>query len=323
MKKLAHFEYSTAMRRKWQLFILIIGLILLTIYVFTDSQTRKAVTVLTSPPERSAKETLEDPAEPILPLPGLDESFLLDVEDDAGIFDKEQPAWNHLINLLKNTSDEQIQKHCLGTISYMQLSQQPGAYRGKIVQVRGTAQGVFERKNFQFPLDVPVLYEIWIKMEDAPGREPVGVYSLSLPEGFPVGQADLHEEISFSGLFYKRVPFATEDGLALAPILMAKSVVWKQKTSEGAAGTQNSLPSFWLVLLFAVLIAGTIIVIHQMITPENRDFHESPLPETFEWGKPEDNSGPETESTSSGADPEEAFLTAFSSSENDASDKHP
>lgn len=243
---------------------------------------------LTTAPARQGVE-LKDPSVEIPPLPGLELPLLEDVEDDARIFEKESVAWNHLTDLLVKTPEAEIEKHSIGQVSYAQIFHQPREYRGKLVRVSGTAVRVEERRAFAFPLNVSVLYEVWLKMDDAPPREPTLVYALSLPEGFPINQ-DIHERITFTGFFYKRFPFATETDIASSPLLLAKTISWQQNIPLEKEDTQP--PSFWPVLLFALVATGIFLWFYQAGTPKAKALREEPLPEKFTWG--EENSDGQT-----------------------------
>ena len=92
-------------------------------------------------------------------------------------------------------------------------------------------------------------YDLWLKPSGQ--NSPIRVYCLSLPEGFPRGEK-LREEVTVTGFYFKRQAYMADDGLRVAPVVLAKTVGWSKPVDVVQKG-----PSFGVLL--AALI-GAIAV---------------------------------------------------------------
>ncbi|MEE3369940.1 MAG: hypothetical protein VX346_11405 [Planctomycetota bacterium] len=142
----------------------------------------------------------------------------------------EQEAWFHLLDILQRTPEPLLQERSTGNASYLQLFQQPGEYRAKLVTVRGSARMIsrFPAPRNQFGIDH--YYRITLKPQGGPDN-PILIYALGLPAQFPVPQepemhANVREEIECAGYFFKRLVFRSRDGLRTAPLVLAKLPRW-------------------------------------------------------------------------------------------------
>jgi hypothetical protein len=79
-----------------------------------------------------------------------------------------------------------------------------------------------------------------------------------LPPGFPSvkdkfedgGMTQLHEEVEFTGLFFKRWAYQTAQDIQVAPVVLAKSPRWQAPVVAAETG-----PS-WATLLAILAVAG-------------------------------------------------------------------
>jgi hypothetical protein len=156
--------------------------------------------------------------------PGVRNDYLNLVRDDTVFLPDEADAWFHLFDVLRQPEAPPLEPYSLGSVSYLQLDQQPGAYRGRVVSLHGIVRGA---KLIEAPVNafnISRYYQLWLQPErSSPAL--VVVYSLVLPTGFPLGDS-LQTPVSLTGIFYKRWTYASQEGITTAPLLVAKTVDW-------------------------------------------------------------------------------------------------
>jgi hypothetical protein len=169
----------------------------------------------TPPPKPPAKGDL---------YPGVRNDYLNLVRDDTVFLPDEAVAWFHLFDVLRQREAAPLEPYSLGSVSYLQLDQQPQAYRGRVVSLQGIVRGA---KLVEAPVNafnVARYYQLWVQPErSSPAL--IVVYCLTLPTGFPLGDS-LESPVSLTGIFYKRWTYASQGGITTAPLLVAKTVTW-------------------------------------------------------------------------------------------------
>lgn len=93
------------------------------------------------------------------------------------------------------------------------------------------------------------------KLVLSPTDHPAGltfVDCLELPAGFPTGER-LNAEVDIVGISYKRWAYAAQDGIRTAPLLLAKTVTWKN-----APGTAVVESTDWTMAIVGGLVAGVV-----------------------------------------------------------------
>ena len=173
----------------------------------------------------------------------------------------EQEAWFHLLDILQRTPEPLLLQRSTGNASYLQLFQQPGEYRAKLVTVRGSARMI---SRFPAPRNlygIDHYFRITLKPQGGPDN-PILIYALELPAQFPVPQEpqmhiNVREEIACAGYFFKRLVFRSRDGLRTAPLVLARLPRWYPAPVERATSTPNPL---WLSvgILACLLLAVTL-----------------------------------------------------------------
>jgi hypothetical protein len=157
----------------------------------------------------------------------------------------EQEAWFHLLDILQRTPEPLLQQRSTGNASYLQLFQQPGEYRAKLVTVRGSARMIsrFPAPRNQYGIDH--YFRITLKPQGGPDN-PILIYALELPTRFPVPQepqvhVNVREEIACAGYFFKRLVFRSRDGLRTAPLVLAKLPRWYPAPVKQSASRPNPI----------------------------------------------------------------------------------
>ena len=157
--------------------------------------------------------------EPILARQELEQ-----IQDDSPFRRPERELWRRLLQVLHDTAEADLQKHSEGLVSYGQLFRQSGAYRGRLVTLRGQLRRAERVPMPSNPWGQQEYYQTWLQPVDQPAN-PIQIYCLELPEGFPLG-LQIQEEVEVTGFYFKRAAYQAQDGLRTAPTLVAKTVRW-------------------------------------------------------------------------------------------------
>lgn len=202
-----------------------------------------------------------DPPGGDLPL----DSLLLEVEDNSAFRLREQPAWFAIFSRLQQLSSRQLSEQSLGELSYAQLLQQPGVYRGRVVKLRGTLQ---REETLNAPANlvgIEQYHRLWLQPAGG-GQWPFVVYCLRLPREFPRGDR-LRVPVEVTGFFFKNWSYSWDDGLGLAPVVLAAEVGWDRQHANkmALAVEQRPKPVTWKQLLLGGVAAGAVAAVVSMI----------------------------------------------------------
>lgn len=211
--------------------------------------------------------------------PPLSDAQLETVQDDSPLRRAEMEAWRRLLQVLHETEERDLRKRSEGLVSYGQLFQQSKAYRGRLVTVRGQLRRALRAGMPQNPWGQEHYYQTWLQPDDQPAN-PIQIYCLQLPEGFPLGM-EIDESVEITGFYFKRAAYQAQDGLRTAPTLAAKTVRWRPRQS--LVPNPEPLTGVPLVVLLAVvglLGVGAAVVMYYRVRPKQRfevprvvDFH--------------------------------------------------
>jgi len=190
-------------------------------------------------------------------LSGVDADALQAVEDDRPLRAIERESWFNLWQVLRESDEQVLRSNSLGPVGFVPLFKQPGVYRGKLVDIRGTVHTAYRTKAPPNDLELSEYYVCWIR-PDGGSNSPVAAYVLDLPSEFPIGE-DVREVVHVTGFFFKRMAYLAQDGSRTAPLLQAKTVRWLRAAPSSPARTE-SLSATTQYLLFALGIAGTLAV---------------------------------------------------------------
>lgn len=168
---------------------------------------------------------------------GVIPEYLESVRDDTPSRPADHDACFNLFQALNRANRDELKAASLGKASYVQLFRQPEAYRGKLVDLRGTVRRAHRLPLVKNHTGLTHNYELWLFTEDSQAN-PIIVYALDLPEGFPTGMK-IHEPIELTGFFFKRVAYGAKGGGMTAPTVLAKTVEWKAPSPAQRTTTAN------------------------------------------------------------------------------------
>lgn len=206
------------------------------------------------------------------------------VKDNTYFRSEEQEVWFKLFAHLMETDSETLQAKSAGTVAYAQLVDQPEAYRGKVVTILGRVLRTENIEPVANQAGITSYYRLWIAPAGG-GNYPFVVYSVTLPEAFPQGDQPT-ESVKVHGYFFKKWSYSWDEGLGVAPVLLAKQIEWSPPR-EGPVPIRESVSQPWLIagILAAATFALLVVWIAMRGTSRRRKDLASletqqPLPES-------------------------------------------
>ncbi len=187
---------------------------------------------------------------------GVQSAYLSKVRDDTRSRSAERDAQFHLFALLQRTDPAELRTASTGRATFIQLFQQPDAYRGELVTIRGTVVRAYPMTAPANEYGVQRYYEAWLCPADNL-HNPIVARLLELPEGFPTGKK-VSAEVEITGFFFKRWAYQAQDTLRSAPVVLARSVEWKPVPTPVAANEIRPASILLAIVgsgVFALLIA--------------------------------------------------------------------
>jgi hypothetical protein len=149
-------------------------------------------------------------------------------------------------------------------VTYAQLMQDPGDYRGEVIHVEGRLKRL---RRFNPPAAVAErmtdFYEGWIFLKER-GSEPVCLVFMELPQGLWVAEK-MEVPVAFDGYFFKRYRYKAEDSgqkqAREAPLLIGRTVILKgspivASQDDGTFSTSMLVVFFVLTVTSVGLAAG-------------------------------------------------------------------
>jgi hypothetical protein len=184
--------------------------------------------------------------------------LLAEVRDDTPwIRSAEVDAWLNLWSALKHANPRELARASLGDVGFVDLFQQPQAYRGKLVHFRGVARQATYVDAAENAAGIKGYHRLVLQPFSGPA-EPVFLYVLDLPADFPTGDR-IHEDVHADAFLFKRMvyPARKEGDLRRAPVLMAKNIDWRpaatDEASQAIAGAGR--------LVVGGVVAGVVLLI--------------------------------------------------------------
>ncbi len=191
-------------------------------------------------------------------LKNLAEIDFTAVEDNTPFRKEETAAWFSTLHVLRQFSVDDLQAPGPPWVTFSQLYRNPSNYRGKLVALRGEFRGIAYYSAPANDRGIEGYYQAWLQPERE--NDPVVVYCLQLPSGFPEGMR-IQEPVEVIGVFFKRWVYQAQDGLRVAPVVLAKKPIWKRPppTTTGAfTSPQNILLAVGISLGLTVIFLAYV-----------------------------------------------------------------
>jgi len=233
---------------------------------------------LTAEPSAETPAGRRDERRPEGLFPGVRPDYLQAVLDDTTFRNEEKDAWFHLFAILADTDEAVLEKASRGAVSYVQITEQSDQYRGALMTLRGTLRRARRLKAPKNEYGITGYYKTVLQSESNPS-DPVMVYVLALPEGFPTGMT-ISENVSVTGFFFKRWVYLARDKIRTAPVLLAKTVEWEKRPTMVREAPRDPVS---LLLMFgaAAALSAVVVVIIYLRTRRNPADREA-LPRALE-----------------------------------------
>ncbi len=216
-------------------------------------------------------------------LGGLTEADLAAVRDDEPLRAAEAPAWFKLFDRLQKADEADLRGESIGAVTFIQLFRQPKEYRGELVTLAGTLRRSEKVTARQNDAGIDSYYRTWLFPRDNPGN-PIVVYVLTMPKGFPEGMA-IERQVELEGYFFKRWPYAAEKTMRSAPIVLAKSL---RQVSAGPKAPPRAVSPITIVAVAAAAAASFVAVVWWQTRRARRG---APVPGLFRGQIPDDAGG--------------------------------
>ncbi len=204
--------------------------------------------------ESSSSEVAPESAEL---YPGVEPSELNTIRDDTVFRSAEADAWFSWCALMR--SADEISSHGVSgrPVEFLQLFRQSGEYRGRLVGVAGTVRRAHRVPAHDNQYGIAAYWQCWLFTDDA-NTNPIVVYALAMPDDFPTGM-ELHEQVAFRGLFFKRWAYQARGGTMTAPLILSPGGDWQRQAPPPPA-RMPSLPAVLSTLAAAAFVGGAIAV---------------------------------------------------------------
>ncbi len=192
-----------------------------------------------------APEDRRAPAQPIAqpvegavaPAPQVERDWLVGVVDNAPFRDAEDAAWFYLLSVARDADLRALAASIPEPSTYAQLVSQPAFYRGKGVKVVGSVRRIERVQPAENPLGIDNYFRV--TLWPTGGQVwPVVLYSLELPAGVELGDG-LAIPVEAVGYFFKNHSYAWEEGVGLAPVLVAPTFLISNAPMPTATSKEN------------------------------------------------------------------------------------
>ncbi len=185
-----------------------------------------------------------------------DQAATDDIEDNTYFRPEEREAWFEVFRKLEKTPPDQLIAESLGEVAYAQFVNQPEEYRHQIVTVSGNVV----REELQRPgpnaLDIEEYHRLWVSPKGG-GQWPIVVFCRELPDEFPRGD-HLNVNVSIPGSFFKNWSYSYDEGLGLAPVVLANSFEWSKPPANTAIKQLPVVQLLWAATAAGVLSLGVV-----------------------------------------------------------------
>lgn len=189
--------------------------------------------------------------------PWLSPELLATISDNSHFRAAESVAWFAIIEQLLS-SPGAIDAAAGPPLSYAQLVEQPGVYRGRPVTVAGRIRRVEKVAPAPNDLGLTHYFRVIIRPE---GREvwPIFIYALERPPGAPLGEP-VDRAMTARGVFFKNLSYRSESGVGLAPVVLAQGVDVAPLPAAPASATDVTSWAVARVVLIACAVATVIVL---------------------------------------------------------------
>lgn len=178
------------------------------------------------------------------------------IEDNTPFRKEEKMAWFATLDILARFSPSDLRAAKPPWVTFSQLYRNAAQYRGNVVAIRGEFMGVVHYPAPPNDKGIKGYYQAWLR----PDREndPVVVYCLRLPPGFPKGMR-IQEPVEVVGVFFKRWVYHAQDGLRAAPVVLTNEPYW-MSPPQSSGSAPDSSPNLILATIVSLVLTGVFVL---------------------------------------------------------------
>ena len=184
-------------------------------------------------------------------FPRLTESQTSVIRDDTPFRAAEAETWFEIARQLQSSEASQVGEPA-EFAGFVQLFRQPDTYRCQRVRVEGIVRRAHYVPARENAVGIDGYWQCWLFSSDS-SRNPIVVYALSMPDGFPTGMK-VFERVSFIGVFFKRWAYQASGGTMTAPLVVSNQVDWAQAPAPPPAEPLN-----WTFIVSVSLFIGLTV----------------------------------------------------------------
>jgi hypothetical protein len=199
-------------------------------------------------------------------LPGIDKEALAKVKDDAKVFTGERPIEYDILRVLGEMPQSEIARASIGNVSFVEILEQPQAYRGQVVSFDGHVVRCVKVPAGVNDEGIDSYYELVITPDDRP-REVLFVHCDELPKGLVEAQK-LDEPVHVDALMFKRWAYQASDAQwHSTPLLLTRTVQLKPKPPAAPEKAQaNEIDTIVTLAVVSLVVAVALGVMAWMMT---------------------------------------------------------
>ena len=177
------------------------------------------------------------------------------VKDNTVSRSAEFSLWHQILASLRDAETVEIDDTNAVSVGFTQLYKQPEAYRGQWVSLHGTVRRAHRLVAQDNEFGIESYVRCWLFPEGS--TNPIVVYAVEMPTDFPQGMA-IREAVHFRGIFFKRWAYEAAGGVMTAPMVLAKTGVWKPAPTVRSPARTPKLETTFLSGLGLAVLATTI-----------------------------------------------------------------
>jgi hypothetical protein len=195
----------------------------------------------------------------------LDQIGISRIDDHTVFRNSDNLAWFRMLETLRTAAADRLQASVLAAPNILELSKQQGAFRGKLISMRGEVRKAYRVQAPTNQLDIPQYYVLVIRPSGG-GTTPLIVYCLQPPRGFPSlpdkdidrRTADMNDVVQVTGYFFKSwAHVGTQGQMFSSPLMLANSFQWLPQ--EKMAATTSAKPAsqlpVWVIFAIPLILA--------------------------------------------------------------------
>jgi hypothetical protein len=187
-------------------------------------------------------------------FPGVKPEWFTVIRDNTPSSQAEQSCTLPLLDILQRTDLDKLRAASVGRITYAQLFRQPGEYRGQLVTISGTIRAAHRVELPKNEYGIREYRQVWLYPIDN-RFQPIVVYCLDLPKGFPTGDK-VSEQGELTGFFLKRWAYSAKNDMYVAPTILAKTLDWQRRPIARQA---EPVDLGWIA--FAIAVAAVLAML--------------------------------------------------------------